>query len=45
MAGLVLLKFSAPENEEGCVFPGHGVEYKMKYFDEGNQDIIHVTYP
>lgn len=45
MAGLVLLKFSALENEKGCVFPGCGVAYKMNYFDEGNQDIIHVTYP
>lgn len=45
MVGLVLLKFSTPENEEGYVFPGCGVEYKMKYFDEGNQDIIHVSYP
>lgn len=45
MAGLVLLKFSAPENEERCIFPGCTVAYKMKYFDEGNQDIIHVTYP
>lgn len=45
MAGLVLLKFSAPENEEGCIFPGCDVGNKMKYFGEGNHNIIHFTYP
>lgn len=45
VAGIVLLIFSAPENEEGCIFRGCTIEYKMGYFDEGNQDIIHVTYP
>jgi len=44
-AGIALLKFSASENREGCIFTGCTTEYKMRYFDEGDQDIMYVTYP
>lgn len=45
IAGIVWLKFSAPENEEGYIFTGCAIPCKMRYFDEGGEDIIHVNYP